>query len=387
MRRLNPYLAPVAVILLLLGAWELAARWDLISNALNIQDFLVPAPSEIATSLWRDRSLLADDGWVTLREVLLGFLCALVAGLVFAVVLHLSETLRRAFYPLLVASQAIPPVAIAPILVVWFGFGIGPKLLLIALVCFFPITVNTLDGLRSVDPQLITMMRTLGASRAQILGRVELPSALPFFFSGTRIAIAVAVIGALFAEWAGADSGLGTPGADLLQPAADRKDVRCHHAAWRDGDRPLRPGHLDRAPGRHLGRSYGDTEVEPGGPEAARSERRAGGRRGVPGTRAVRMRRRRGCDHRIRLQPAALHASTSTGTSTPTTLASTARSTAATQAGRPRRAAAGPSDPSAPIKEVAAGRADLAVPMSRRCCSHATRGSTSRRWARSSISR
>jgi ABC-type nitrate/sulfonate/bicarbonate transport system permease component len=203
------YLAPLAVILILLGAWELAARWDLISNALNIQDFLVPAPSDIAQSLWEDRSLLADDSWVTLREVLLGFLCALAAGLIFAVVLHLSDTLRRAFYPLLVASQTIPPVAIAPILVVWFGFGLGPKVLLIALVCFFPVTVNTLDGLRSVDPQLITMMRTLGAGRSQILGRVELPSALPFFFSGTKIAIAVAVIGAVFAEWAGASSGLG----------------------------------------------------------------------------------------------------------------------------------------------------------------------------------
>jgi ABC-type nitrate/sulfonate/bicarbonate transport system permease component len=100
-------------------------------------------------------------------------------------------------------------VAIAPILVVWFGFGLGPKVLLIALVCFFPVTVNTLDGLRSVDPQLITMMRTLGAGRAQILGRVELPSALPFFFSGTKIAIAVAVIAAVFAEWVGAESGLG----------------------------------------------------------------------------------------------------------------------------------------------------------------------------------
>ncbi len=209
MKRARSYVAPVVVILLLLGAWELAARWDLISNALSIQDFLVPAPSDIAQSLWRDRSLLADDSWVTLREVLLGFLCALAAGLAFAVVLHLSETLRRAFYPLLVASQTIPPVAIAPILVVWFGFGLGPKVLLIALVCFFPVTVNTLDGLRSVDPQLITMMRTLGAGRRQILGRVELPSALPFIFSGTKIAIAVAVIGAVFAEWAGASSGLG----------------------------------------------------------------------------------------------------------------------------------------------------------------------------------
>jgi ABC-type nitrate/sulfonate/bicarbonate transport system permease component len=203
------YLAPLAVILLLLGIWEVAAQWDWIANTLDIQDFLVPAPSDVATSLWRDRSLLADDTWVTLREVLLGFLCALAAGLAFAVVLHLSDTLRRAFYPLLVASQTIPPVAIAPILVVWFGFGLGPKVLLIALVCFFPVTVNTLDGLRSVDPQLITMMRTLGAGRRQILTRVELPSALPFFFSGTKIAIAVAVIGAVFAEWAGASSGLG----------------------------------------------------------------------------------------------------------------------------------------------------------------------------------
>jgi putative hydroxymethylpyrimidine transport system permease protein len=203
------YLAPAAVILLLLGLWEIAAQWDWISNALNIEDFLVPAPSDIATSLWNDRSLLADDFWVTLREVLLGFLCALAAGLLFAVILHLSDTLRRAFYPLLVASQTIPPVAIAPILIVWFGFGLGPKVLLIALVCFFPVTVNTLDGLRSVDPQLITMMRTLGANRRQILTRVELPSALPFFFSGTKIAIAVAVIGAVFAEWAGASSGLG----------------------------------------------------------------------------------------------------------------------------------------------------------------------------------
>jgi ABC-type nitrate/sulfonate/bicarbonate transport system permease component len=209
MSRAGRYLAPLAVIVLLLGLWEVAAQWDWIASALNIQDFLVPAPSDIASSLWRDRSLLADDAWVTLREVLLGFLCALAAGLAFAIVLHLSDTLRRAFYPLLVASQTIPPVAIAPILVVWFGFGLGPKVLLIALVCFFPVTVNTLDGLRSVDPQLITMMRTLGAGRWQILRRVELPSALPFFFSGTKIAIAVAVIGAVFAEWAGASSGLG----------------------------------------------------------------------------------------------------------------------------------------------------------------------------------
>ena len=125
--------------------------------------------------------------------MLLGFGCALVAGLGFAVALHLSETLRRAFYPLIVASQTIPILAIAPILVVWFGYGIGPKLVIVALICFFPITVNTLDGLRSVDPEATKMMRTLDASRWQILRRVEAPTALPYSFSGAKIAVAVAV--------------------------------------------------------------------------------------------------------------------------------------------------------------------------------------------------
>jgi ABC-type nitrate/sulfonate/bicarbonate transport system permease component len=202
-------LAPLALIVLALGAWQLAARWDLLANALNIEPFLVPAPSDIAEALWTDRSLLADDGWVTLQEVLLGFGLSVLAGVGFAVLLHLSEALRRALYPLLVASQTVPIIVVAPILVVWFGFGIGPKLAIIALICFFPITVNTFDGLRSVDPDLIKLMRTLDASRWQTFRRAEAPSALPYFFSGAKIAVAVAVIGAVFGEWAGSDSGLG----------------------------------------------------------------------------------------------------------------------------------------------------------------------------------
>src|SRR4051812_44608266 len=206
---MRKWLLPAAVIALLIGAWQVAASWGWIANALNLEDFLVPTPSEIAKSLWEDRSLLAENGWVTLREVLLGFGCALAAGLTFAVGLHLSETARRAFYPLLVASQTIPIIAVAPILVIWFGYGIGPKLAIIALICFFPITVNTLDGLRSVDPDAVTMMRTLDASRWQIFGRVEAPTALPYVFSGAKIAVAVAVVGAGFREWAGASSRLG----------------------------------------------------------------------------------------------------------------------------------------------------------------------------------
>ena len=130
-------------------------------------------------------------------------------GFAFALVLHLSPIMRRAFYPLLMASQTVPVIAIAPILVVWLGFGLGPKLVIIALVCFFPITVNTLDGLRSVDPELPRMMRTLDASRTQILRRVEIPSALPFAFSGAKVAAVVSVIGAVFGEWSGASEGLG----------------------------------------------------------------------------------------------------------------------------------------------------------------------------------
>jgi ABC-type nitrate/sulfonate/bicarbonate transport system permease component len=209
-------LAPFAIVLALIGAWELAARVDLLAHGLHIEPFLVPAPSDIAASLWSDRGLLADNGWVTLKEVLGGFVLSVVAGVAFAVVLHLSPTLRRAVYPLLIASQTIPIVVIAPILVVWLGFGIGPKLAIIALICFFPITVNTLDGLRSVDPDLVKMIRTLDASRCQTLWRVEAPTALPFFFSGAKIAIAIAVIGAVFGEWAGSSSGLG----HLIQEAS-----------------------------------------------------------------------------------------------------------------------------------------------------------------------
>jgi NitT/TauT family transport system permease protein/putative hydroxymethylpyrimidine transport system permease protein len=203
------WLLPALALVTLIALWQIAASSGAIADALGLEPFLVPSPAEIASSLWENRSLLAENAWVTLQEVLLGFLCALAAGLGFAVLLHLSETLRRAAYPLIVASQTIPIIVIAPILVVWFGYGIGPKLAIVALICFFPIAVNTLDGLRSVDPEAIKMMRTLDASRGQVLWRVEAPTALPFAFSGARIAVAVAVIGAVFGEWAGSDSGLG----------------------------------------------------------------------------------------------------------------------------------------------------------------------------------
>jgi ABC-type nitrate/sulfonate/bicarbonate transport system permease component len=206
---MSRWILPVLVLAALFGAWQIAASTGAIADALGLEPLLVPSPAEIATSLWENRSLLAENAWVTLQEILLGLLIGLAAGLGFAVLLRLSQTLRRAVYPLMVASQAIPIVVFAPTLVVWFGFGIGPKLAIVALLCFFPIAVATADGLRSVDPEATKMMRTLDASRWQILRRVEAPTALPFFFSGARIAVVFAPIGAVFGEWVGANSGLG----------------------------------------------------------------------------------------------------------------------------------------------------------------------------------
>ena len=203
------WLLPALLLAGLVGAWQIATSTGAIADALSLEHFLVPSPAEIASSLWENRGLLAENAWVTLREILLGILCALVVGVGAAVLMHRWRVLRDAAYPLIVASQTIPIVVIAPILVVWFGYGIAAKIAIVALICFFPITVNVLDGLRSVDPEAVKLMRSLDASRWQRFWRVEAPAALPNLFTGVKIAVVVAPIGAVFAEWAGSSSGLG----------------------------------------------------------------------------------------------------------------------------------------------------------------------------------
>jgi ABC-type nitrate/sulfonate/bicarbonate transport system permease component len=203
------WLLPALLLAALLGAWQLAASSGFLADVLGLESFLVPSPAEVGEALWNSRSLLAENAWVTLREILLGLGCALLAGVGFAVAMHLSATLRDAAYPLIVASQTIPIVVISPILLVWLGFGIGPKIAVVALICFFPITVNVLDGLRSTAPEAIKMMRSLDASRWGLFRRVEAPNALPSFFTGAKIAVVLAPIGAVFGEWVGSSSGLG----------------------------------------------------------------------------------------------------------------------------------------------------------------------------------
>jgi putative hydroxymethylpyrimidine transport system permease protein len=196
----------VPPILLLAG---LIALWELVVRAADVPDYLFPAPSAVAAALRDDAGTLGDATLVTAREMLLGYLLALVLGLAFAVLLHFSALLRRALLPLLVVSQTVPTVVLAPILAILLGYGIGPKLIVVAIVCFFPIVVNAVDGLRATDPELVRMMRTLHGTRWSLFRRVEFPGALPMIFSGARIAATYAAVGAVFGEWAGSSEGLG----------------------------------------------------------------------------------------------------------------------------------------------------------------------------------
>lgn len=192
-------------ILLTLGVliWEIAVRLR------DTPTWFLPAPSRIASTLWHERSLLADNAWVTLQEVVVGFAIAVILGVGLAILINASQLLEWTIYPLVIASQAIPLIALAPLLLVWFGYGAGPKITITALIAFFPIVVGTVDGLRSADRETLDLLRTFGADRWTRFRMVRVPSALPSFFSGAKIGVSVAVIGAVFGEYVGADAGLG----------------------------------------------------------------------------------------------------------------------------------------------------------------------------------
>jgi NitT/TauT family transport system permease protein/putative hydroxymethylpyrimidine transport system permease protein len=204
MKRVWRYLAPLLLLAFLIGAWELYVDLHDPNFAL-----VLPPPHAVASSLYNDRSLLWSSFRVTAGEVLLGILVACPVGFALAVAIHYSRAFRRAAYPLVVGSQAVPVVVLAPILAFWLGFGLAAKVAVVALVSFFSVVVTTLAGLASVDPDLLKLMRTFDAPRARAFRHVELPSALPGLFTGVKIAVAVSVIGAVFAEWNGSNSGLG----------------------------------------------------------------------------------------------------------------------------------------------------------------------------------
>jgi NitT/TauT family transport system permease protein/putative hydroxymethylpyrimidine transport system permease protein len=202
-RRRRNVVAPLAVVFVLLAAWELVVRAGM------VDELLLPAPTQVLQALWEDRELLAPDLLVTSYEILAGLAAALMLGVALAVAMHMVPSVETALRPLVVSSQAVPLPVIAPIIVLIFGFGLAPKVLIIALICFFPVTVAVADGLRESDPDARKLLQVLGASKWQRLRLLDAPSALPAAFTGMRVAASIAVIGAVLAEWSGSDSGLG----------------------------------------------------------------------------------------------------------------------------------------------------------------------------------
>lgn len=197
--------APYAAITLI----GLLIVWQSATYVLRIPDYLLPPPSDVVVDLVQNWRLLLDQTRVTAFEVLAGFTLSGAVGIPLAALLAYSTAFERAIYPLLVGSNTVPKVALAPLLLAWFGFGMAPKILIVVLVTFFPIVINSVVGLKSLHPQMLHLARSMGASGLQVFCLFRMPNALPSIFAGLKIAAVLSVIGAVVAEFVGADSGLG----------------------------------------------------------------------------------------------------------------------------------------------------------------------------------
>lgn len=195
---------PTAILLLLI-----IIGWAVSVRVFDIPRYVVPAPGEVFREMRESWDSLLEHSWVTLKEILLGFALSVIVGIPLAVVIVYSLFLERMLYPMLIASQAIPKIAVAPLFVVWIGFGLMPKVLMAFLISFFPIVISTIVGLRSIQPEMIHLSRSMGAGGLTAFMKVRLPNALPNVFGGLKIAISLAVVGAVAAEFVGADAGLG----------------------------------------------------------------------------------------------------------------------------------------------------------------------------------
>lgn len=183
--------------------------WEVVCDLMAVPRYILPAPSAIAIEMWKQRWVLLTHSVPTLEIILLGFGLAIAVGLSLALLIVWSLPLKLTLYPLLVSSQTVPKVAIAPLFVLWLGYGIFPKVLVTFLICFFPITIDTVVGLRSVPPETILLARSTGASAWRTFIMIKLPYALPNIFGGLKVAITLAVVGSIVAEFVGADKGLG----------------------------------------------------------------------------------------------------------------------------------------------------------------------------------
>ncbi|MBQ3557640.1 MAG: ABC transporter permease [Oscillospiraceae bacterium] len=183
--------------------------WQLVCSLGLVPAYMLPSPLDVLRAFWFERVLLWENALITLKEAFIGLGLGVLLGLVFATVMDAVPVLRRAIYPILVLTQTVPTVAIAPLLVLWFGYGLVPKVVLIVITTFFPVTVGLLDGFVSADPDTIDLLRSMGAGKWQIFRYIKFPGALSQFFSGLRIAAAYCVVGAVISEWLGGFGGLG----------------------------------------------------------------------------------------------------------------------------------------------------------------------------------
>jgi ABC-type nitrate/sulfonate/bicarbonate transport system permease component len=196
-------LPPLLVLVLVLGLWQ----WFVISH--HVLPQVLPTPGRILVQGWAFRGDIWLNTVPTLKETAIGFVVSVAVAFIIAVAMDFSSAVRRSVYPLLVVSQTLPIIAIAPLLIIWFGFGLFPKVLVVALVTFFPVAVSLVEGFAATDPEATDLLRSMGASRWRTFVLLRLPGALPQFFAGLRIAITYAVVGAVFAEYVGAETGLG----------------------------------------------------------------------------------------------------------------------------------------------------------------------------------
>jgi len=215
------WLPALVIVLALLAFWQIYVRAE------HVNEIILPAPSDIADTLWSQRATLLSNLWVTFQEIAIGFLLGTAAGIVLGVLIAYSVVLERALYPLVIASQVIPVFAIAPLLIIWFGFGITPKVLIAAVIVFFPICVNQVEGLRSADSGAVDLLRSYGVGEWGVFRMIRLPASVPYLLAGMQIGVTFSVIGAVIAEWVGAQQGLGA----LMLQANSQSDTRLVFAA------------------------------------------------------------------------------------------------------------------------------------------------------------
>jgi NitT/TauT family transport system permease protein len=198
-----PRLYPLGAIIVLFAAWQWLVR------LFKVPPLILPAPSEIFVNLWAKQSLYLAFAVPTLIEILFGFVVAGATGILLGILVSFSTFAKRTVYPLLVSSQMVPKVAIAPVFIIWFGTGLQAKVSIAFLIAFFPIMISTMVGLDAIDPDMVTLFRSMGAGPVRTFTKLRLPAALPNIFAGLKIGMSLAVVGAIVAEFVAADRGLG----------------------------------------------------------------------------------------------------------------------------------------------------------------------------------